>query len=268
VLHLRYNTSVTDYYQTLGVARSASADDIKRAYRRLASQHHPDKGGDTQQFQKIQEAYAVLGDAERRQQYDHPGPRININSGPMPPFDFDTIFDVFGQRFQSERRPVARLVLWLELSDIVRGGHRVVSVTTPMGTANVEIQIPQAVTEGSMVRYQGLAPGGMDLVVEFRVRPGGRWQRQTDIDVVTEITVTLWQLILGTDLDCEMLNGSMIKVKVPPHTQPGTVLRVRGHGLPLPRVPGRGDAFIRLQAKLPDQISPQLLEMIQRENEK
>lgn len=268
MLHLRYNTPVTDYYTTLGVAKNASPDEIKKAYRKLASQHHPDKGGDTQQFQKIQEAYAVLGDAQRRQQYDNPGPRISINSGPVPPFDFDTIFDVFGQRFHSERRPVARLVLWLELADIVRGGNRVVSVTTPMGTANVEIQIPQAVTEGSMVRYQGLAPGGMDLVVEFRVRPGGRWQRHTDIDVVTDVTVTIWQLILGTDLDCEMLSGSVIKVKVPPRTQPGTVLRVRGHGLPLPQVPGRGDAFIRLQCKLPDKISPQLLEMIQRENEK
>lgn len=268
MLYLRYNIKVTDYYKILGVQRSANADEIKRAYRRLASQHHPDKGGDKETFQNIQEAYAVLSDSARRQQYDNPNVRVNINSGPMPPFDFDTIFDVFGQRFHGDRRPAARLTLWLELADVVRGGSRVVSVTTPMGAANVEIQIPSAVTDGSMVRYQGLAPGGMDLVIEFRIRPGGRWQRQTDIDVITEKSVSIWQLILGTDLDCEMLNGSVIKVKVPPRTQPGTVLRIRGHGLPLPQVSGRGDAFIRLQAQLPDDISTELLEMIKREIEK
>ena len=76
-----------DYYRTLGVERSASAEDIKRAYRRAASRHHPDKGGDTQQFQEIEEAYRVLGDPAQRQQYDNPGIKININGGFMREFN-------------------------------------------------------------------------------------------------------------------------------------------------------------------------------------
>ena len=82
-----------DYYKILGIERGASDEEIKRAYRKLASIHHPDKGGDTQKFQEIQQAYSVLGDAAQRQQYDNP--RKPQGMGPMGQgFDFDTIFHI------------------------------------------------------------------------------------------------------------------------------------------------------------------------------
>ena len=72
---------MTDHYATLGVPRTATADEIKRAFRRLASQHHPDKGGDTQKFQAIQAAYATLGDEQKRAEYDNPRPQFSGFSG-------------------------------------------------------------------------------------------------------------------------------------------------------------------------------------------
>ena len=91
-----------DYYQILGVDRSATDEDIKRAYRRLASQHHPDKGGDKERFQEIQQAYSVLSDPSQRQLYDNPG--IRINRGPGPGFDLNTKIDV-------DVRPAASIIM-------------------------------------------------------------------------------------------------------------------------------------------------------------
>ena len=94
---------MTDHYAKLGVARNATQDEIKRAFRRLASQHHPDKGGDTKKFQEIQAAYDVLGDTAKRSQYDSPQPQFSgLGGGPNfnANFDFNTIFDMFGARFQ------------------------------------------------------------------------------------------------------------------------------------------------------------------------
>ena len=80
-----------DYYQILGVQRSATPDEIKKAFKKLASKHHPDKGGDKAEFQRIQEAYGVLGDPQKRAQYDRPRPHININGINMN----NRLFDIF-----------------------------------------------------------------------------------------------------------------------------------------------------------------------------
>jgi DnaJ-class molecular chaperone len=143
---------VKNYYQILGVSSTASTDEIKRAYRRLASQHHPDKGGDTARFQEIEEAYRVLSDADQRSEYDNPGVRININSG--QPFDFDNIFNMFGARFQQRQAASARVMLWISLRDVAQGGKRVISVASSQGQSNVEIVIPPGVQDGDSVRYQ------------------------------------------------------------------------------------------------------------------
>ena len=102
-----------DHYQTLGVDRGASADEIKRAYRKLASKYHPDKGGDTQRFQEIEEAYRVLSDPVARQHHDSPAAQASFHSAA---FNFDEIFNMFGTRFQQpQRNPVANLQLWINL---------------------------------------------------------------------------------------------------------------------------------------------------------
>jgi len=256
---------VKDYYQILGVDRSADDDAIKKAYRKLASQYHPDKGGDTARFQEIQEAYSTLGDAQKRRAYDNP--QQMFNSGPAADFDLNSIFEMFGTRFNQTRsrsNSTARIQLWISLHDVAIGGDRTIAVSSPAGQQNIEINIPPGIEDGNSIRYPGIAPGGLDLVVNFRVRPEPGWTRQGD-NVILDVSLLVWDLILGQDIEITTLAGKSVSVKVPPKTQPGTLLRIRGHGLRSRASNTAGDLFVRLATRLPEHISDQLLEHIQRE---
>jgi DnaJ-class molecular chaperone len=256
-----------NYYDILGVKKTAAADEIKRAYRRLASQHHPDKGGDTKKFQEIEEAYRTLGDADRRAQYDNPSPFGGQNNGGAwqqsgAPFNFDDIFQMFGARFNPPRGH-ARMSLWITLQDVANPGTRLVSVGTAAGTQAIEIEIPNGISDGDNVQYQGLAPGGQDLVVTFRIRPDSNWQRQ-DCDLVTGLTVSVWQLIAGSEVPVSDIRGNQLMLTIPSMTQPGALLRIRARGLPN-RSGHNGDMLVRVTARLPAKISPELMAAIQQE---
>ena len=258
---------MTDHYATLGVTKTASADEIKRAYRKLASQHHPDKGGDVKKFQEIEQAYRVLSDPAQRQQYDNPSPFGNF--GPQgadgfAPFNFDSIFDIFGARFQQphqQRRSYARMTLWVSLHDAATGGTRTVSVGTQSGTQAVEIEIPLGIDDGQSVQYQGLAPGGGDLIVQFRIHPNHTWQRE-GTTLLTERTVDIWNLILGKEIEIEDILGNKFLLNVPARTQPGTILRMRGHGMPN-RSGQLGDLLIRINAQIPKDIPSAVIDAIE-----
>lgn len=255
-----------DYYKILGVDRSATDDEIKKAYRRLASQHHPDKGGDKARFQEVQEAYGVLSDPAKRSEYDNPRPNMHFGSPGNPHFNFNDIFSMFGTQFgpQTRGHNSARLQLWITLKDVANAGPRVISVASPHGQSNVEIQIPPGVEDGDSVRYPGMAPGKMDLVITYRIRPDDSWTRQ-DCHVTVEKSLDVWTLILGGATTIETLIDTKIELSVPPKTQPGTVLRVRGHGLPRKHGTQRGDLLVKIAARIPDRLSPELLEAIKKE---
>ena len=166
-----------DYYKILGVAKTATEDEIKRAYRRLASQHHPDKGGDKVQFQEVQEAYSVLGDAQKRQEYDNPRsqPQFNFGGG-HPGFDFNEIFEMFGVNPRRQQQGQARISIWIGIEDVARGGPRIIALQMGGQVHNVEIDIPLGLNDGDTIRYAKLAPGGHDLLVNYRIRPDFRWE--------------------------------------------------------------------------------------------
>jgi DnaJ-class molecular chaperone len=257
-----------DHYAALGVARTATADEIKRAFRKLASQHHPDKGGDTHKFQEIQAAYDTLGDPAKRQAYDNPQPQFGgFGPGPGAAFDFNTIFDMFGARFQHQQPPRqpqhSRMTLWITLQDVAYPGPRTVSIGTPTGTHNVQVNIPNGIQDGDNVKYDNLAPGGQDLVVTYRVHPNPRWQRQ-GATLITEVPASFWVLVVGGDVAVTDILGNQLALTVPASTQPGTMLRARGRGLP-DRAGTRGDLLVRLQATLPDSVSPELMAAITQE---
>jgi len=254
-----------DHYAALGVARTATPDEIKRAFRRLASQHHPDKGGDTKKFQEIQAAYDTLGDAAKRSQYDNPQPQFQGFPGGAQ-FNMG---DIFSQMFgghpgfaqQHPRRNHMRMSLWITLKDVSTGGHRQVAVGSPQGQSTIEIDVPLGINDGDMVQYAGLAPGGQDLVIEFRIHPHPQFRRD-GLNLTVDYKASVWDMILGGDTTVVNLDGTQLVVAIPPLTDNATTLRLRGRGL-RDRKGATGDLFIRLQAQLPSSISPELLAAIQ-----
>lgn len=250
-----------DYYQILGVARTASDPEIKSAYRKLASRHHPDRGGDTAAFQEIQQAYSVLGDPDKRREYDNPGPRFSADMNFGPAFDFNNIFEMFGARVNPRRVPGARLTLSISLHDAMVGGRRTISVGTPQGQSTVEITLPAGLEDGDTIRYPGIGPGNIDLVITFRLRDQEDWYRKGS-DLVHEHKISIWDLLLGTTITVQALNGAQITITVPGNTQPNTMLRVRGHGMPSRSTGRTGDLLVKMIPRLPERISSQLLEQI------
>jgi len=251
---------MTDHYATLGVARTASADQIKQAFRKLASTHHPDKGGDTKKFQEIQSAYAVLGDAQQRADYDNPRPQFSgFGGGGMN----DIFSQMFGQMHsaQQARRSHVRMSLWITLLDVVRGGRRPISVGTAAGTSTVEIDIPLGINDGDNVQYQGIAPGGQDLVIQFRVQPHAAFQRD-GLTLHINHKISVWDLILGSEAEIRTIDDRLLVITIPPSCQPGTVLRLQQKGIQ-DRNGQKGDLMVHIQAQIPATIAPELLAAIE-----
>lgn len=246
---------MSNHYEILGVSRNATPDEIKRAYRKLASINHPDKGGDKTKFQEIQHAYDQLTNPPAAT-----AGAGNFNTGS---FDFQTIFDVFGTRFQQPQQRVqqARMSLWITLSDVARGGSRNISIGTQHGTQVAEIEIPLGINDGDSVQYSAIGPGGMDLIVTFRIQPHAQWTRQ-GLDITTERTLSIWSLILGTELALQDLLDTTLGITVVAGTQPGNMIRLRGRGLRA-RSGQTGDLFVRLQATIPTPVPADLLHQIQ-----
>ena len=256
---------MSDHYATLGVSKTATPDEIKRAFRKLASQHHPDKGGDTAKFQSIQAAYDTLGDAVKRAEYDNPRPQFSGFPGGAQ-FNMN---DIFGQMFggqspfgpQRRQQSHTRMTLWIRLSDVAQGGTRPVAVGTPQGQSTIEVEIPLGINDGDNVQYQGLAPGGGDLVIQFRVQPHADFQRQ-GLSLVTTHKVSIWTLILGGDTEVQTVEGNRLVVKVVPHTQPGTTLRLKSQGL-RDQSGQKGDLMVHIQTEIPTTIAPEIITAIQ-----
>jgi molecular chaperone DnaJ len=255
---------MTDYYQTLGVDRNATPDQIKRAYRKLASQHHPDKGGDKTKFQEIQQAYDTLGNEQKRAEYNNPRPQgFGFQGHPGGPgFDFQTIFDVFGARFQHPQQRVqrAQMTLWITLQDVALASRKTISVGTPQGTRVVEIDIPPNIDDGDSVQYSGIAPGGMDLVITFRIHPNPKWQRQGP-NLTVDCELSVWDLILGGDTIIEDLMGNQLSLTIPPRTQSKTTFRLKGRGLGQ-KGNSPGDLLVRVHAVIPEHIPQPLMDAI------
>lgn len=265
-----------DHYTTLGVGKNATADDIKLAYRKLASVHHPDKGGDTAQFQKIQAAYETLGDPNKRQEYDNPHRGFHGGHGGMPGgfgmhgfpggFSFSTggmdINDLFGQMFGNQARanPTYKTTVNVTLEQVLNGHEQVLNFNTHSGNHTISIKIPVGVDNGDQMRYDNLIPDA-SLIVEFRIYHDPKFERR-GLDLYTEVEVSVLDLITGTVIDFESLSGKRFKVTIPPKSQPNGTLRVAKEGLM--RNNTKGDQYILLKPTMPDIIDDEIVQMILR----
>ena len=259
-----------DHYQTLGLAKNASPDEIKKAYRKLASQNHPDKGGDTAKFQKIQTAYDILSDPNKRQQYDNPMPH-GMHGFP-PGFQFHAggadINDIFGQMFGqgnpfTQNRPqMLRTQVNVPLMDVYNGSHHVLKIQTPAGVKVIDIDIPKGVADGSQLRYDKILDGA-SLIVEFRVLTDLKFERRGK-DLYCNHSISILVLIVGTSFEFVTISGKVLEVTIPPKTQPFMQLKLSGQGMPIQGSTLFGDQIILLKPFMPDTIATEITESILR----
>jgi DnaJ-class molecular chaperone len=173
------------------------------------------------------------------------------------------VFDIFGARFQQgpARAAQSRMSLWITLEDVASGGNRTVSVGSAQGTFTVEIEIPVGIDDGDTVQYSKTGPMGSDLLITFRIHPNPRYLRQ-GANLTVEQVVSIWDLILGIETPIRDILGNTLSLTIPPHTQPGTVFRLKQRGL-RQRSGTAGDLLVRIQARIPEHIPESVLAALQ-----
>jgi curved DNA-binding protein len=258
-----------DYYAILGVPRNATQEEIKRAYKRLARQYHPDvnKSPEAEEkFKEINEAYAVLSDPEKRKIYDTYG--TTTPPPPPPPggydfsgFDVEDFSDFFqelfgGGLFGRSRRPRrgrdVRAELPLTLEEAFHGGERVLEV----GGRRVSVRIPPGVQDGTTLRVPGMGgPGDPpgDLLLTVRLLPHPRFRLEGQ-DLYATLDVPAPIAVVGGKVRAMTLEGP-VEVTVPPRTQAGRKLRLKGKGFPGPT--GRGDLYLEVRLTIPERLTPE-----------
>jgi DnaJ-class molecular chaperone len=267
-----------DYYEVLGVAKGASQNDIKQAYRKLARQHHPDVNRDdpdaADKFKEINNAYEVLSDKESREKYDKYGERwkhadqieeAEANARSRRGFSSYTFGDEYGNSFggssfggspfgggssadlleelfggrQNARRAPLRVSAEVSLLEALEGAARYVDVPDDSGgTKRLEVKIPPGVDTGSQVHIPG-KDGRRELYVEVNVRPDSRFQRK-GIDLYSEVPVAMVDAVLGAEVAVPSLKGTNFGLTVPAESQNGQTFRLRGQGMPA--LTGQGSA--------------------------
>lgn len=263
-----------DHYSTLGVPRSASQEEIKKAYRKLAMQHHPDRGGDQEKFTQVQQAYDVLGDPQKRQEYDNPPrPSPFQDFGPQGGFSFNVngfdLNDLFNQAFGGQQhnpfgqrnKNVYRTRVMVSLIDAYRGNEQVLKLNTPQGTKVINIKVPLGVQSGDHIKYENVIDNAV-LIIEFVVTPDLRFDRK-GLDLYSNFPISVLDLIVGTKIQFKTISDRTLEVTVRPNTQPYMQLKIPGEGMPN-NSGGFGDQILLLKPFIPDNIHSDIIDSIKR----
>ncbi len=282
---------MADYYATLGVARTATADEIKKAYRQMARKFHPDVNKEPDAEKKLKEvnqAYEVLSDPQKRQTYDQFGSAAfegnaaggnyggnpfggyggfgnggyqysYSSTGDFDPFDILNSFFGGGSPFggaagrRGPRTPTYQIQISFE--EAVHGAEKEVSIEGK----NRKIKIPAGVDDGTRIKFD-------DFSLVVSVLPSPIFQRD-GYDVIVEKEIPFTLASLGGTVDVPTIDGD-VQLKVQPGTQPGTVVRLGGRGIQSTRGNGRGDEYVKFVVKVPTKLSnkaKKLVEELQKE---
>ena len=266
-----------DYYKILGVSEEASADEIKKAFRKLAVKHHPDRGGDEKLFKEANEAYDTLKNSNKRQEYDTmrkfgssmggQGSGFRFTSGNFDDFFGGDFFDEFmsgvsgrGRRYRQRPRQNrdVRLSLTLSIKEVIKASERTLSFRLPSGRDEVvQIKIPAGVQSGVTFRYTNMGddtdqnlPRG-NLLIKVNVLDSDGFTRKQN-DLYTDKTIDAFQAMRGCEFTIRDLEDNIVKIKVPAGTQPGSILRVKDKGMPVHETLNiRGNIYIRIHVTIP-----------------
>lgn len=261
-----------NYYHILGVDKTSSQDDIKKAYRKLAMKHHPDKGGNEAEFKKINEAYAVLSDPSKKFQYDNPGYTKGQHFDPGESFDFEDIlrraYEGRGTSWngrthyqQQSKNPDAITDVNISLSQVFTGTDVLVDV----GYTREVIYINPGVRNGAKLRIKGKGPS------RYRDMPAGDLIVRVNIDIpnnmaidgnnfFVKIDVDALEAIVGSQITFAHPNGTDLKITIPKGTQNGSKLRLKGLGIPDPNTRTAGDMMVIVNIFIPNVSNPKHIE--------
>lgn len=261
----------TDYYETLGVKPDATEAEIKSAYRKLARKFHPDVSKEAnaeERFKAVNEANEVLGDKQKRAHYDRlraSGYRPGEEFRPPPgfgqarDFEFDGDAGGFSDFFESlfgrargpggpahgagpRPRGAVRARLEVDLPTVFAGGTRRIEIEG----RTLDVKIPAGVANGQTIRLSGQGGGGRDLLLEIGYQQDPRFEVDGR-DIVHRLAVSPWQAALGATLSVPTLGGS-VSLRIPPESDSGRRLRLRGRGLP---GDPPGDQYVVLEVHSP-----------------
>ena len=318
-------TASKDYYRILGVAKSATPEEIKKQYRKLAMEYHPDRNKENKQaeekFKNINEAYAVLSDPKKKKQYDtfgssgfhqrfsqedifqgfdigdilkdfgfttddvfgsmfgrgrrggkRTGRRQRSPFGAGQGFDFQDLFSQAGhQGFgaqQPARGPDRTTDIRITLEEAAKGATKSITLSTGGRKQTLNVKTPPGVTDGKKLRLagkgepgpSGTPPGDLYLVV--RVQPHPVFRREEE-NLYLEKEIRFSEALLGTTIEVPTLLGETRKVRVPPGTQSGAKIRLRGMGMPVMGGSTAGDAYVVLRVSVPKKLNKRQRELAQ-----
>lgn len=287
-----------DYYKILGVAKDASADDIKKAYRKLARKYHPDLNPNdkdaNKRFQEVNEANEVLSDPEKRKKYDQygenwqhadafaeqqqqqqarsSGQRQQYQQNPFGGEDFSDFFEsMFGGAGRSSSRGSNRYKgqdLHAELELSLVDAYTTHKQTITVNGKNLRITIPAGIANGQVIKLKGQGMAGMnggpagDLYITFNITDHPLYRRLDD-DLYVNQEIDLYTAVLGGDTMVETLSGK-VKLKVNPGTQNGTKVRLKGKGFPIYKKDGEfGNLYVTYQVKIPTDLNARQKELFE-----
>jgi len=245
-----------DYYKTLGIERGATEDDVKRAYRKLASIHHPDKGGDTAKFQEIQAAYEAItsGKADQPQgggfndlhEMFNMGRRAGARS-----WTFNTGWD------DNVKNPDVNISIPCTLKEAHTGFTKTIEFTLPDKTSKrLSVTFPPGCNRDIKIRYTG--EGGQmvqnlpasDLYVKLDISNDSTWVLNGK-DLYIDIVISVWQAMCGATAKIIDIDETEIEITIPPGTQHGTQLRLRNRGFNIRGSTARGNGYVNVRVKIP-----------------
>ncbi len=288
-----------DFYKVLEVSKNASEDEIKKSYRKLAREYHPDRKPDDKQaeekFKQIQQAYDVLGDAEKRKKYDLYGPGFDGMGGGgasyghpgTGPIDLEQIFggaggaggvdfgDMFGGGFgggQRRSRPRKGRDIQSEITIpfhlAAEGGKYELSIHRGSGRETLTATIPEGIHHGATIRLAGQGEPSMtggppgDLLVKVKIAPHPYFKRDGS-NILLEVPIAVTEAILGAKIDVPTLSDGEVTVTIPPGTSSGAKLRLRGKGVLNTKTKRKGDQLITIKVTVPQSISEEAKKLVE-----